>query len=346
MNIYEQQESNRRTTMVLMGVFLLLFLAVGVGFDFFYLSFNPVAAEPSYKLNAAGYYEVYNTRPQMIPYGTIGALLFGVIMVINSVFKGPAMVLRSTLARRAVSTDPAEKQFINIVKELSIAAGLAPPGTYVIPDQDANAFAAGFSHDNAVIAVTEGLLRSLNREEIQAVVAHEMSHIRNYDIRVMTVAAALIGSISLISDFAGRTMRYGGRPRGGSSGGRVGRGGGAAVAVLFLVWVSLVVLAPLLSRILAMAISRQREFLADASAAELTRNPMGLVSALEKIRAAVRPTAAINNGVAHMCITDPRGSLIEEKSGFAADLLATHPPMEKRILALKMMAYQRAPARG
>lgn len=346
MNIYEQQESNRRATTVLLGVFLLLFLAVGAGFDFFYLSFSPVAGEPSYRMNAAGYYEAHNTRPQMIPYGTIAALLFGVGMVLNSVFNGPSMVLRSTMARRAVSADPAEKQFINIVTEMSIAAGLPPPGTYVIPDPDVNAFAAGFSHDSAVIAVTEGLLKSLNREEIQAVVAHEMSHIRNYDIRLMTVSAALIGAISLISDFAGRSMRYGGARGGGrsSGGGRGGRGAGAAMAALFLVWILLVALAPLFSRILAMAISRQREFLADATAAELTRNPMGLVSALEKIRAAVRPTLAINNGVAHMCITDPRGSLIEEKSGFTADLLATHPPMEKRILALKMMAYQKAPA--
>ncbi|MDQ7773728.1 MAG: M48 family metallopeptidase [Elusimicrobiales bacterium] len=345
MNIYEQQESNRRTTMVLLGAFLLLFLAVGAGFDFFYLSFNPVAGEPSYKLNAAGYYEVHNARPQMIPYGTIGALLFGLVMVLNSVFNGPGMVLRSTMARRAVSTDPAEKQFINVVKEMSIASGVPMPQTYVVPDQDANAFATGFSYDNAVIAVTEGLLKNLNREELQAVVAHEMSHIRNYDMRVMTVAAALMGAISLISDFAGRSSRYGGRARVRSSGGgRSGKGGGAAVLILFVVWLFLVVVAPLLSRMLAMAISRQREFLADASAAELTRNPMGLVSALEKIRASVQPTNSVNNGVAHMCITDPRGSLIEEKSGFAADLLATHPPMEKRILALKMMAYQKAPA--
>ncbi|HOI42658.1 MAG TPA: M48 family metallopeptidase [Elusimicrobiales bacterium] len=345
MNIYEQQASNKRTTMVLLGAFLLLFLALGAGFDYFYLSFDPVGAEPTYVLNAQGYYEATNTSPQPIPYGTIAALLFGAIMVLNSVFNGPGMVLRSTMARRAVSTDPAEKQFLNVVREMSLAAGLPPPDAYVVPDPDANAFATGFSPGNSVIAVTEGLLRSLDREELQAVVAHEMSHIRNYDMRVMTVAAALMGAISLISDFAGRSMRYGGRMRGRSSGGgRGGKGGGPLVLVLFAVWVLLVIFAPLFSRILAMAISRQREFLADASAAELTRNPLGLVSALEKIRASVTPTRAINNGVAHMCITDPRGSLIEEKSGFAADLLATHPPMEKRILALKMMAYQKAPA--
>ncbi len=344
MNIYEQQTSNKRTTMALLGAFFLLFLVLGAGFDYFYLSFDPAGAQPTYVMNAQGYYEAVNTSPQLIPYGTIAALLFGVIMVLNSVFNGAGMVLRSTMARRAVSADPAEQQFLNVVREMSLAAGLPPPAAYVVPDPDVNAFATGFSPENSVIAVTEGLLRTLDREELQAVVAHEMSHIRNYDMRVMTVAAALMGAIALVSDFAGRSMRYGGRGGGRSSGGGRGKGGGPLVLLLFAVWVLLVIFAPLFSRMLAMAISRQREFLADASAAELTRNPMGLVSALEKIRAAVNPTRAINNGVAHMCITDPRGSLIEEKSGFAADLLATHPPMEKRILALKMMAYQKAPA--
>jgi len=114
--------------------------------------------------------------------------------------------------------------------------------------------------------------------------------------------------------------------------------------VVFVVWILLIVLAPLISRLLAMAISREREYLADASGAEMTRNPLSLVSALEKIRAAVIPSYSINNGVAHMCITDPRGSPIEERMGLAADLFATHPPMEKRILALKVMAYQKGKA--
>jgi len=178
------------------------------------------------------------------------------------------------------------------------------------------------------------------------VVAHEMSHIRNYDMRLLTVSAALIGAIGLISDFAGRTMRgsrsfSGGNSSSSSSSGSGSKKGlGPLMLAVFVIWALLVVFAPLLSRLLAMAISREREYLADASGAELTRNPLSLVSALEKIRGAVNPTYAINNGVAHMCIADPRGSLIEEKAGFAADLLATHPPMQKRILALKVMAYQ------
>ena len=336
-------------TWAIMFVFVVFFVVIGLGFDFFYLSFNPVAA-PEYKYNAAGYYEAA-VSSQPVPYGTIVALLIGFGMVINSMVNGASMVLRSTMARRAVSTDEKEKQFLNVVAEMATAAGMKPPTAYVVPDADLNAFATGISPENSVIAVTEGLLSSLNRQELQAVVAHEMSHIKNYDMRLMTVAAALMGAIALISDLAGRSTRprygrssYGGyqssgSSSGSSSGNRKG-GGGAVMILIFVVWIVLVMLAPIISRLLAMAISREREYLADASGAELTRNPLALVAALEKIRSAVMPTYAINNGVAHMCIADPRGSLIEEKMGLVADLFATHPPMEKRILALKVMAYQ------
>lgn len=343
MNIFEQQDSNRRMTAIIITVFVAFFLFIGLGFDYFYLNFNPAGAS-RLRMNADGYYQAQaQGAGANIPFGTIIALLVGLGMSMNSLVNGPAMVLRSTMARRAVSSDEKEHQFLNIVAEMSTASGLPAPAAYVVPDSDLNAFATGTNPQNSVIAVTEGLLASLNREELQAVVAHEMSHIRNYDMRLMTVTAALMGAIALLSDFAGRSMRYGGRglSSGSSSSRGSGRkGGGAAALLLFVVWILLVILAPLISRLLAMAISRQREFLADASAAELTRNPLSLVSALEKIRKAVMPTNAINNGVAHMCIADPRGSLIEEKMGFTADLLATHPPMEKRILALKVMAYQ------
>lgn len=343
MNIFEQQDSNRRMTAIIITVFVAFFLFIGLGFDYFYLNFNPAGA-PQLRMNADGYYQAQaQGAGASIPFGTIIALLVGLGMSMNSLVNGPAMVLRSTMARRAVSSDEKEHQFLNIVAEMSTASGLPAPAAYVVPDSDLNAFATGTNPQNSVIAVTEGLLAALNREELQAVVAHEMSHIRNYDMRLMTVTAALMGAIALLSDFAGRSMRYGrrGLSSGSSSSRGSGRkGGGAAALLLFVVWILLVILAPLISRLLAMAISRQREFLADASAAELTRNPLSLVSALEKIRKAVMPTNAINNGVAHMCIADPRGSLIEEKMGFTADLLATHPPMEKRILALKVMAYQ------
>jgi heat shock protein HtpX len=355
MNIYEQQASNRRTTVLIMAAFAAFFLVIGLGFDYFYLNFGRDLVTTG-DLASTAYRESvapgrYPGGGNNVPFGTILALLVSAGLMLNSYFNGARMVLRSTMARRADPLVEREKQFINVVTEMATASGLPAPAAYIVPDQDLNAFATGTSPANSVIAVTEGLLASLNREELQAVVAHEMGHVRNFDIRLMTVVAALMGAIALLSDFAGRSSRYRGRSsyRGSSSGGSDRRSGGGGAALLFLLWIVLVMLAPLISRILAMAISRQREFLADATGAELTRNPEGLISALEKIRAAVMPTNAVNNGVAHMCIADPRGSLIEEKSGFAADLLATHPPMEKRLLALKAMAYRAgnpAPVRG
>ncbi len=335
MNIYEQQTKNKRLTAVIMVVFVAFFLFLGLGFDFFYASFQP-QDQAVFTENYDGYYEA-EVKNQPIPYGTIIAFIVACFMVGNSALNGAQMVLKSTMARRAKSSNPKEKQFLNIVSEMSIASGLPKPRAYIVPDMDLNAFATGFSPEKSYIAVTQGLIAELNREELQAVVAHEMSHIRNYDIRLMTIVSALMGAIVLLRDFTARRMFYG-RGRSSSSSNR--SGGGPIMIAIFVLWIIALIFAPFLSRVLAMAISRKREYLADASAAELTRNPKGLISALEKIRNAVMPTKKINNGVAHMCITDPRGSLIEEKLGFTADLLASHPPMEKRILALKVMSYQ------
>ena len=336
MNIYEQQAKNKRLTVMMMASFIALFLAIGLGFDFFYLG-TIRNKQTKLQVNDYGYYESKEQKGVFLPFGTAGSLLFSVIMSLNGVFNGDKMVLRSVMARRAAGgLNPKDRQFLNIVKEMSIASGLPEPQGYIIPDSYLNAFATGFSPSDSYIAVTEGLLETLNREELQAVVAHEMSHIRNYDIRLMTIAAALMNAIGLISDWSIRSSRYSGGRSSSSSSSR--KGGGAAA--LFIIWIILIVLAPLISRIIALAISRQREYLADASSAELTRNPKALISALEKIRMAVNPTYAVNNGIAHMCITDPRGSLIEEKEGLVGDMFATHPPMEKRILALKVMAYQ------
>ena len=221
---------------------------------------------------------------------------------------------------------------------MAIAAGVPKPEVYVIPDPDPNAFATGKDPSHAVIAVTEGLLTSLNRDELQAVVAHEMGHVRNYDIRLMTVVAALIGAVMLLSEFGMRTMRFGGGGRRSSS----RSSGGAGGAILFVLWLVALILAPFISRLLAMAVSRQREFLADASGAELTRNPSALASALEKIDSAVEPTRSIKKGTAHLCIANPLGGDVNEKEGFLADLFATHPPIRKRIMLLKGMAYQHA----
>lgn len=332
MNIYEQQAKNKRLTFILIVVFIALFLSIGIGFDFFYTG-TVKPKESHFQLNSSGYYEYVENKGIFLPIGTISALIFSLAMSLNGIINGHKMVLRSCFAKRAIELNPKEKVFLDTIKEMSIAAGLPLPEGYVIPDSDLNAFATGFSPSNSCIAVTEGLLEALNREELQAVVAHEMSHIRNYDIRLMTIAAVLMNAIGLISDWSIRSTGYRSRV---PSSSRRGKGG----AIFFILWLVLIILAPLISRIIAMAISRQREYLADASAAELTRNPKGLISALEKIRMAVQPTYAVNNGIAHMCITDHRGSLIEEKEGLIGNLFATHPPMEKRILTLKLMAYQ------
>jgi heat shock protein HtpX len=163
-----------------------------------------------------------------------------------------------------------------------------------------------------------------------------MSHIRNYDVRMMTVVAALVGAIALLSDWARRGMWWGG----GRRRDRDDRGGGAAGIIFFIVWLAAIVVAPLLAQVLAMMVSRRREYLADASGAELTRNPLALAGALEQIDAAVEPTRAINSGTAHLCIADPLGRQANVAGGGWSGLFASHPPMADRIAALRAMAYQ------
>ena len=252
-----------------------------------------------------------------------------------SLDSGAQALLTSSGAAPADGQDAATLTLRNVVEEMAIASGLPPPQIYIIPDPDPNAFATGKDPAHACIAVTRGLLDTLNREEIQAVVAHEMSHVRNYDIRMMTVVAALVGAVMLISEFGRRSMQFGAGGRRRSS----GRGGAGGI-VLLIIWLVALVLAPLISRILAMAVSRQREYLADALGAELTRNPGALASALKKIDGAVAPTRSIKKGTAPLCIADPLGSDVNEKEGFLADLFATHPPIAKRIMLLRAMAYE------
>jgi heat shock protein HtpX len=183
--------------------------------------------------------------------------------------------------------------------------------------------------------VTRGLLDTLNREELQGVVAHEMSHVRNYDVRLMTVVAALVGAVALLSDWGTRGMRWG-------IGGRreSDRSGSAALGLVFLVlWLVGLVLAPVIGQALAMLVSRRREYLADASGAELTRDPLALASALQKIEFAVEPTRAIKRGTANLCIADPLGRQAGLREGWLADVFASHPPMVRRIAALREIAY-------
>ncbi len=310
-NIYEQQAANKRTTIVVMVCFILFLGFLGFGFDVLFLGAN-------------------------FPVATLLALAVGVASAFWSLQSGAQAVLSSS---KAVPVQPGDSRYQvleNVVDEMSIASGLPRPKVYIIPDPDPNAFATGKDPAHASIAVTEGLLQKLNREELQAVIAHEMSHVRNYDIRMMTVVAALVGAVMLLSEFGLRSTRMG---MGGKRRGSSAKGGGGG-PILLILWIVAMVLAPLVSQILAMAVSRQREYLADASGAELTRNPQALASALEKIDTAVEPTRSIKKGTAHLCIADPLERNINEKEGFFAELFGTHPPISKRITLLRAMAYQ------
>jgi heat shock protein HtpX len=313
-NIYEQQKTNRRKTIVIMAGFVCFAAFLGLGMDVYILGLG-------------------STRHAIIgiPFFTLIAVGMGGWGAYSGLEHGADTILSSSQARPVDRAGTLHRQLVNVADEMAIAAGLPAPQLYVIPDPDPNAFAAGKDPGHACIAVTQGLLDRMTRDELQGVIAHEVAHVRNLDIRLMTVVAALIGTVMLLSEFGTRTLRFGADRRSSRKG-----GGGL---IVFLVWVIALVLAPVVSRLLATAISRRREFLADATAAELTRNPGALAAALEKIDAADDPTRLIKKGTAQLCIADPLGSGVNEREGFWADLFSTHPPVRQRIVALKAMAY-------
>jgi heat shock protein HtpX len=183
------------------------------------------------------------------------------------------------------------------------------------------------------------LLQRLDRDELQGVIAHEMSHVRNLDTRLMTLLAAMVGAIALMSDGMGRMLRYGNVGGRGRGSGR-DRGGNPLAIVVLVLWVITLLLAPVISRCLAMAVSRKREYLADATGAQLTRNPLALASALEKLDSAAEPTRAITRGAAHLCIVDPSANPMSPKEGFLGDVFASHPPIRQRVIRLRGMGYQ------
>jgi heat shock protein HtpX len=320
MNLLEQQAANRRRTWIVMAIFVAFLALVGAGVDAFLIGGGET----------------------FVPFATLAAVAIGGGQSWWSLRFGDRSVLASAgavplatkLAMAGTDDDRLRyRQLQNIVEEMSIAAGIPLPEAFVIPDEDPNAFATGRDPAHASLAVTEGLLRALTREELQGVVAHEMGHVRNLDIRLMTVVAALVGALALLADWTTRGMRFGG-PRRSSK--REKNGGNA---LFFVVWIVAALLAPVVGRLLALAVSRRREYLADATGAELTRNPLGLAGALEKIENAVAPTPSIKQGTAHLCIADPLGRSLSARDGAWAELWATHPPMSKRIRALREMGY-------
>jgi heat shock protein HtpX len=333
LNLFEQQARNRRLTVAWFVLFILFFAWLGFGGDLalYLAAASRTEGQVAYRFPWIG-----------VAVTTIAAIVAWVAWR-----RGPQQVLWSTGAREL--TDPQtfeEKQLVNVVEEMAIAAGLPKPKVYVMDDQDPNAFTTGRDAASSCIAVTTGLLAVVNREELQAVIAHEMGHVRNLDVRLMTLIAALVGVIVLLSNGMGRMLRGGGGLLGGK--GRKGGGSGLAIAalVVFVLWVITLILAPIISRIMAMAVSRDREYLADATGAELTRNPAALASALQKIEGHEAPTTHIEEGAAHLCIADPLGRDVNLKEGRLADLLATHPPMAMRITRLEGMAFQQLKATG
>jgi heat shock protein HtpX len=221
----------------------------------------------------------------------------------------------------------------NVVEGLALAAGLPAPKCYVIDDTAPNAFAAGRKPETAVICVTTGILEKLNRVELEGVIAHEMSHIKNYDVRLQTVVVVMAGVVALLSDWMLRSFIWGG---GGRRRSRDRGGSGGAEGILILVGLALAVLSPLIATIIQLSVSRKREFLADASAAMLTRYPAGLASALRKISADTEPLEAANKATAHLYIVNPLKNL-KGGGGGMNRLFSTHPPIEERIAALEKM---------
>ena len=328
-NLFAQQQSNRRRSTWLVIGFIVFFAWVGFGGD---LAFGLLTAD-----DPPGSYR------HVVPLiGIFTTLVAGGICWFSWRY-GPGRILWATGAWEIIEpATPEQKQLVNVVEEMAIASGQPRPKVWIVPDDDPNAFATGRDAESANIAVTEGLLRALSRDELQGVVAHEMAHVRNLDVRLMTLLAGMVGAIALMSDGMGRMLRSGRSGNLGGGGRSRGKGGNPLALVILVLWLVTLVVAPIISRILAMSVSRKREYLADATAAQLTRNPMALASALEKLAAAASPTRTITQGAAHLCIVDPAPGVMSSREGLLADVLASHPPIRQRITRLRGMGYQQA----
>jgi len=260
----------------------------------------------------------------------LGAFAVGFLLTIGAYFGGDRAVLAAAGAKELDPTaGEEERQFDNIVDELCVAANLPKPKLYVIDDSALNAFATGRDPDHASIAVTVGLMQKLDREEMSGVIGHELSHVRNFDIRYGLLVAALVGSLALLSDLVMRWAFWGGGRRRDND-----RDGGNALQAIFIVLtIVLAILAPIAARLVQLAVSRQREYLADASSVELTRNPAGLERALAKLAGDKEVLEVATKATAHMYIINPVKHFEQRSVGF----LATHPPLVDRINRLRAL---------
>jgi heat shock protein HtpX len=257
------------------------------------------------------------------------ALIVAGLLSAGSYFAGDGLVLAASQAREVNET--AAPQLINVVRELAIAANVPMPKVYLIDDSAPNAFATGRDPKHASLAVTSGLLEKLDREELQGVIGHELAHVRNLDIRFTLLVGVLVGSIVLLSDFFLRWTWFGGGGR--RSGGSRREGGGGLIIVLYVVAIVLAILAPIIARFVQLAVSRQREYLADASSVELTRNPYGLERALAKIGSDQEVLEVANRATQHLYFVNP----IKKWEARASGLMATHPPIVERVNRLRSL---------
>jgi heat shock protein HtpX len=302
--MYEQIAANKRKTVLLLIVAIALLGAVGYAIG-----------------------SIYGTGPG----GLVVAAAIALFLQIGAYRYGDRLVLASARAREVSPEE--EPRLHNIVEGLSIAAGIPKPRVWVVPEHAPNAFATGRDPEHSHIAVTQGLLDTMNRVELEGVIGHEMSHILDRDILYGTIVATVVGAIVLISEFFLRSWWWGGL------GGRRSNnesGGGGIELVLFVVGFVLLILAPVFGQLIQLAVSRDREYLADAQGALLTRYPPGLISALEKIRDAPHAMRSANNATAHLWLDQP-SRFPGEKSGTMERLFSTHPPIEERIKRLREM---------
>jgi heat shock protein HtpX len=307
-NFYQQIGANRRRSLVL--VFLVAALLALLGF--------------------------------MIGYGTTGSLSGGYVAIaialivasvlsIASYYGGSSLVLASAGAKEV--TEAQAPQLMNVIRELAIAANIPMPRVYVIDDTAPNAFATGRDPKHASVAITTGLLEKLDREELQGVMGHELSHVRNYDIRFTLLVGVLVGSIALLADFFLRFTFWGGMSGRSSRRSSEGGGGGGLQIIVFVLAIVLAILAPFFANLVKLAVSRQREYLADASSVELTRNPYGLERALAKIATDTEVLEVANRATQHLYIVNP----IKKFESRAAGLTSTHPPVLDRINRLRAL---------
>jgi heat shock protein HtpX len=305
-NIYEAAAANKRKSVLV----IILFVVFVVGFV--WLMSNAFAVYLGYEPGGLGYVGL--------------ALVFSGLMSFVAYYFSDRIVLTISGARPANRNK--DFNFYTVCENLALAAGLPKPKLYIIEDSAPNAFATGRDPRHAVVCVTTGLLDKLNRSELEGVIAHELSHVKNYDIRLMSIVTVLVGTVALLGDWFLRMNFYGGKRD---------RKQSQAAALFLVLGLLFAILSPIIARLIRLAISRRREFLADASAIAITRQPQGLISALKKISADREALEAANKATAHLYIINPFKGKVKSAVGIFANLFNTHPPVDKRIDALEKM---------